>query len=336
MDIKAVNDLIKLAEASTHEALEEEKDSGLSPIITRAKSMMLNAMPDNFTKVKFTMLQGNKESVSIEGTDFRKNVSISINWIVTLLKDLVKKVNGQTDLITSLVKKLATLVPRDDLEAELEKKPKQLEADFQKAVDENRDALEEKFKLKHESLEVECDEARQRGLKGNLIVSSPKRVTNDGKNMKTLAVKTKIGDRMETDMEMVVRLVQQKTGHTIPKEDIYACHRIGKNPDSNAYVLCVSNRKPGSVWETITTGMRKGFKDVHTTTNNNNIFINYQLTHRRIAISKEVKKAKKSNLIQKYSIDANGKIWIKPINTESFKEVSSIDNLQKLINNIET
>ena len=66
MDIKAVNDLIKLAEASTHEALEEEKDSGLSPIITRAKSMMLNAMPDNFTKVKFTMLQGNKESVSIE------------------------------------------------------------------------------------------------------------------------------------------------------------------------------------------------------------------------------------------------------------------------------
>ena len=154
--------------------------------------------------------------------------------------------------------------------------------------------------------------------------------------MKTMAVKTKIGDRMETDMEMVVRLVRLKTGHTIPKEDISACHKIGKNKDANAYVLCVTNRKPGSVWETITTGMRKGFKDVDTNPSiTNNIFINYQLTQRRIAVSKEVKKAKKSHLIQKYSIDANGKIWIKPINTETFKEVSSIDNLQKLINNIE-
>ena len=60
------------------------------------------------------------------------------------------------------------------------------------------------------------------------------------------------------------------------------------------------------------------------------------LTKRRIAISKEVKNAKKSKLIQKYSIDANGKIWIKPINTENYKEVTSINNLQKLINNIET
>ena len=111
--------------------------------------------------------------------------------------------------------------------------------------------------------------------------------------------------------------------------DIVACHRIGKNKDSHSYVLCVANRKPGSAWDTITSDMQKGFSD------KSNIFINYQLTHRRIAISKEVKKAKKDNLIKKYSVDANGKIWIKPLNKDIFKEVTSIDNLQKLINNIE-
>ena len=98
----------------------------------------------------------------------------------------------------------------------------------------------------------------------------------------------------------------------------------------------MANRKPGSEWEAITTGLRKGFKDIPHDSSNNNIFINYQLTQRRITISKEVKKAKKSNLIQKYSIDSNGKIWIKPINIDTFKEVTSVDNLQKLINNIET
>ena len=120
--------------------------------------------------------------------------------------------------------------------------------------------------------------------------------------------------------------------HHYSQQDISACHRIGKNKDSNSFVLCVWNRKSGSAWESITTGLRKGFE----TQNNSNIFINYQLTNRRIAISKEVKMAKQSKLIQKYSIDANGKIWIKPINTENYKEVTSINNLQKLINNIES
>ena len=228
--------------------------------------------------------------------------------------------------------KLATFVSRDDLEAELKQKKEKLETDFQKAVEEKHDALEEEFKRKNEILEIECDEARQRGLKGNLIISSPRRVSKDGRTVETLAVRSKIGTKVESDMEMVVRLVKEKTGHTIPEEDISACHRIGKNKDSNSFVLCVWNRKSGSAWESITTGLRKGFE----TQNNSNIFINYQLTNRRIAISKEVKMAKQSKLIQKYSIDANGKIWIKPINTENYKEVTSINNLQKLINNIES
>ena len=125
-------------------------------------------------------------------------------------------------------------------------------------------------------------------------------------------------------------MIQQKTTVTIPEKDIVACHRIGRNKESHTYILSVANRKPGSAWESITAGMRKGFKD------NSNIFINYQLTNRRIEISKAVKKAKKDRLITKYSIDANGKIWVKPLNNDDFKEVTSTDNLQKVINNIET
>ena len=65
---------------------------------------------------------GKRQQINKDEPYFNKKVSLSINWIVTLLKDLLNKVNGQSELITSLVKKLATLVPRDDLEAELEKK----------------------------------------------------------------------------------------------------------------------------------------------------------------------------------------------------------------------
>ena len=73
------------------------------------------------------------------------------------------------------------LVSKDDLTTELEKKHEQIEADLQRALDDKHAALVE--------LEMECDEARQRGLKGNLIVSSPKRVLADGTSVDTLAVR---------------------------------------------------------------------------------------------------------------------------------------------------
>ena len=88
LDIKALNDLIKLAQASTQEALEKEKDNSFSPILTRAKSMMKNAIPDNFNKVKFTaLLPGKKQHViGTEETDLNSKFSLSINWIISLLR----------------------------------------------------------------------------------------------------------------------------------------------------------------------------------------------------------------------------------------------------------
>ena len=339
LDIVAVNDLIKLAQTSTEEAKETEIPS---PVMTRYRSIVKNAIPENFKKVKSTainMLQG-KKSASVDESDPTKTINISINWVVSLLKDLMEKVNGQTELLTNVMNKIVELVDRKEtLETEFRKKHEELEADFlnksdafEKVVREKQDALEKEFNEKHEVVEMKCDEARQRGLKGNLIVSSPVRTNKAGHRVETLAVRDNNCDsvRGESVTEMVVRLVKIKTGQEIPLQDIVACHPIGKNKDSHTYILSVANRKPGSAWDIISTGMRKGFS------NPDNIFINFQLTHRRIALSKEVKQAKKDNLIKKYSIDANGKIWIKQLNKDTFKEATSIDNLQKLLNDIES
>ena len=53
----------------------------------------------------------------------------------------------------------------------------------------------------------------------------------------------------------------------------------------------------------------KGFSD-------KNIFINYMLTAMRIELSKQVRMAKKDHTIAKYSIDANGKIFVKKIGSK--------------------
>ena len=163
-----------------------------------------------------------------------------------------------------------------------------------------------------------------------LIVSSPERNTSNGH---TRAFKKLVWDnnrncqREENDMEMVVRMVGEKTGVFFPYSDIVACHPIGKKKENHTYILSVGNRQPYSAWDTLTYGMRKGKYFTQ-----DNIFLNYQLTDRRTEISKEVRQAKKDNLIQKYSIDANGKIYIKQLGKENFKQVASVDNLQKLIN----
>ena len=258
----------------------------------------------------------------------------------TNLKDLFKKVNNQSELIADLMSKILDLMePKATIEKECTKKHDELEKEFssrtvdlEKALVESHEAHQAEIKrleMKNEQLELKYDEVKQRSLKGNLIVSSPQ-INRNGSVTGTLAVcdNSRNSVRQESVTEMVVRLVKLKTGQQIPLQDISACHPIGRK-ESNSFILCVANRKPGSAWDIITTGMRKGFEGNH------NIFISYQLTDRRIALSKEVKIAKKDKLIKKFSIDANGKIWIKPLNKDYFKEVISKESLQKLINDID-
>ena len=107
--------------------------------------------------------------------------------------------------------------------------------------------LKAEFDRKQKELEKEVDEGRQREMKGTLIISSPERG-----NMGTLAAHQPIHDyqgntvRMETDMDLVLRMVAIKTGVRIPISDVVACHRIGKNKKSHSFVLKIGNRQPFS------------------------------------------------------------------------------------------
>ena len=92
-------------------------------------------------------------------------------------------------------------------------------------------------------------------------------------------------------------------------------------------MLKVWNRKKFSAWDELAWGMLtgKGFS------NNKNIFINFMLTARRTELSKQVRQAKKDKKIAKYSIDQNGKIYIKQIGGDNrYHPVKSIDDLNSL------
>ena len=292
LNIDNVNALIEEIQASTEEAIENE--SSFSPMMTRAKRLVKNAIPDNFNKVKssaITMLKGKKLSPKIDEEDPSKKVTITINWIISILKDLFRKVNNQGELIAEMMSKLLDLAEpkegNEDCDLKLQTLEKQLNDKaevVEKTLVESHEALEAKI----HNLELQCDETRQRSLKVNLIVICP-RVSRGDVVADTMAVRDRSRNsvRKESDTEMVVRLVRMKTGQAIPLQDISACHPIGRK-ESNTFILRVTNRKPGSAWDTITTGMRRGFAS------DDNIYINYQLTDRRIALSKEVKQAKQA------------------------------------------
>ena len=188
------------------------------------------------------------------------------------------------------------------------------------------EALEKEFMKKHDALEKNCDEGRQREMKGTIIVSSPK-VGNFG----SLAVHRPMLDYegntmgMETDLDLVLRMIAIKTGIRFPISDVVACHRIGKK-DTHSYVLKIGNRQPYSSWDALTYGMMTG-----TDFTRDNIFINFMLTKQRTEISKQVRQMKKDRKIQNYSIDQNGKFHIKKLGVNKFHAVSSILEIETLI-----
>ena len=126
---------------------------------------------------------------------------------------------------------------------------------------------------------------------------------------------------------MVLRLIEEKTGIKFPPSEVVACHPFGKK-DKTTYILRVINRKPGSNWEALTSAMMTGEKVQKEV----NVFLNYQLTPTRSALAKEVRTAKQEKKIDKYSVDRNGRIKVKPKTGEDrrFKEVKSKSDLDRL------
>ena len=191
-------------------------------------------------------------------------------------------------------------------------------------IKEQSDKHAKEIKNKIDYLENQCDEARQREMKGTLIVSSPGRGKRTEAIIKTVSWDDNNTWGPEAELDMVLRMVYEKTGVGIPHRDVAACHRVGKW-ENHSFVLKIWNRKPFSAWEMLTEAMLTGKHF-----SRQNIFINFMLTPKRTEISKQVRKAKIDQQIQKYSVDQNGKIFVKKIGEDKvWHPIVSLEEIEK-------
>ena len=224
--------------------------------------------------------------------------TVAVNWLVRFIGPIIDQINNLGDVIKNFADRL-------DL---VEKKTDKAPSDSEKTISD---------------LQSELDEVRQRGMKGNLIVTSKERNGRDGQKIASLAKKN---NPSETDVSMVLRLIEVKTGVAVPVEDVQACHVLGRR-DSGSYIVRFQNRRPGSAWDNITTQMMTG-RDMSVS----NVFLNFQLTKVRTDLSFKVRTAKRNHKIFSYSIDQNGKISIKKQKDGEKFIIKNIDDLKFLDN----
>ena len=171
-------------------------------------------------------------------------------------------------------------------------------------------------------------------LKGNIILSSPKRQHAD-----SLLVLKQISDsssntrRLESTVEMCCRLIKLKSGVDVPLSDIAACHSLGNRGTDTSYLIKFSNRKIGSAWDTLAAGMLTGKNnDTKETFTDANVFLNFQLTKKKSELARLVRVAKSERKIIKYGTDQNGRITIRVDQSCPWVEVRSAAELENYIN----
>lgn len=149
------------------------------------------------------------------------------------------------------------------------------------------------------SQEDELDETKQRGMKGNILITS---LPNKTKG-KVCLIKTS-SQLKEENISLtnhIISLTKDKFGVDLPATDITACHHLPKG----GVVVRIHNRKEGSAWESIIQKIKEGAGQEM------NVFYNFQLTQRRSNLLFEVRQLKRSNKISKYFTDENGHIKIR-------------------------
>ena len=140
--------------------------------------------------------------------------------------------------------------------------------------------------------------------------------------LEALAKHITVDGERESDTDMVIKLIKQKTGVSVEKSE------------NHAYVIRLGSRQEGSAWQIITEGMRTG-KNSATQTNftRDNVYINYQLTDKRAKLAMAVRKARTAKNIHKYYITQNGVIKVKKSadKEDSYIEVKSETYLSRII-----
>lgn len=154
--------------------------------------------------------------------------------------------------------------------------------------------------------EDELDEARQRSLKGNLILTSstkggrPCLIKDDATLQRE---KTRLVDH-------AIQLVKDKYGVTVPEDDVVACHRLKQH----SVLLKIWRRTEDSAWSRLMPLIKSA------PTNDLNIYVNFQLTPRRgammYAIRQQREDFKSKGRPFKLFSDENGSISIQFFNKD--------------------
>ena len=168
---------------------------------------------------------------------------------------------------------LAVDIKMQEKGTEIENRFKEMEEKINNLENDNAQLRVEKDKL-----EKEMDETRQRGIKGNLLISAPPKGGQPHPRAKPEPIQG--NGRMETVTEMNLRMIKEKTGVEIKLSDITARHVMPGNP--HTWVLRVANRAPGSGWESLCAGMYTGKKlGTDNYFDDNGIYINFMVTKSR-------------------------------------------------------
>jgi len=226
--------------------------------------------------------------------------------------------NRMEEKINSLEKKLEEKPQYDEatllhmVREEIDKKNSEYDAKLKSVQDELTEVKKENAKLKvdNEKLEEDVDEARQRGMKGNIKLTCPPEVLRPAR--------TESG-RMESKTEAISRVLQFKTGAHIPPSSMMALHPLPG--ERNTHIIRVVDHSPGSGWEALASGMvtnrrhdlngpikkQDGTDDYFP---KDEVYLNYQLTPARDYLLYQIRQARKAGHLWKFSVNQNGRITI--------------------------
>ena len=249
-----------------------------------------------------------------------------INWLVKTLDVCVEKINSHSIVIDAiLLHHEADVKKLKEENTEVVEKCSELEEKNDENVVEINKLKEDKVKVekKCEELKVEKDEIRQRGMKGNLIISTN---TRDGRASGFKRLEPRGPDMVvEEELDMVPRGVRDHTGIAFHNNEVQDFHPNGDRRNPTSYTLRIWDRRPGSSWEALKAGMRNWTKpDGNKFNSDVNIRVNFQLTKPRAQLGKLVRLTRaqlfKENILKhnqhtgvvfKYNHDDNGVLRVK-------------------------
>lgn len=323
--------------------------SDASKVVDRTSNILKNAHDDVKKRLPFSELSTIKTAISMEEIPFdiksdgkstrdadTNKANAALDWIAKMIQKLKIGMEANRLALTDifgLFKEITDHIIRLDSDVERLKTMDAHVLDLRKYMDEKTKELDRKTETALEAAE----EARQRGLKGNIIVSSPFIPAKPGKEAKSAILK-RIGQQepsaRESDIDFSIRLIKERTGVLADKAEIMACHRLPAKQQggTESYVVCFGNRKEGSSWDAISTAMMTGRSNRGGSVDySKNIFLNFQLSKERAKLAKAVRDARRKGGLDRDSINPNGEIKVKVKGSAIWVKVTSLDHLQFLL-----